>query len=68
MSLGAMFLHQEIFTCSLFMEAIKGKIIGLSLVGSSDIQTTAAATIAETEICKLPWEFSETGKWNVEKD
>lgn len=53
MSLNATLLHQRIFTCSLFIEAIKGKMIGLSLAGSSDIQTTAAATIADTEICKL---------------
>ena len=46
-------IHTQHTTCSLFIEAIKGKIIGLSRAGSSDIQTTAAATKADTVTCRL---------------
>lgn len=46
-------IHTQHPTCSLFIEAIKGKIIGLSRAGSSDIQTTAAATKADTVTCRL---------------
>jgi len=35
------------------IEAIKGKMIGVSRVGNSDIQTTAAATADVTVTCKL---------------
>lgn len=48
-------IHLENNTCSLLIEAIKGKIIGLSRAGSSDIQTTAAATKEVTVTCKLLW-------------
>ena len=43
----------SIATCSLLIEAISGKIIGFSLVGNSDIQTTAAAIREVTVICRL---------------
>jgi hypothetical protein len=40
-------------TCSRLIEAIKGKIMGVSRVGNSDIHTTAAATADVTVTCKL---------------
>lgn len=43
----------ELFTCSLFMAAIKGKMTGFNLLGKPDIQTTAEATKEETVTCKL---------------
>jgi len=43
----------KIFTCSLLMAAIKGKITGFNLLGKHDIQTTAEATKEETVTCKL---------------
>ena len=46
-------IHLENTTCSLLIEAIKGKMIGLSRAGSSDIQTAAAATKEDTVTCKL---------------
>jgi hypothetical protein len=41
------------FTCSLFIAAIKGKMTGFNLLGNPDIQTTAEATKEETVTCKL---------------
>ena len=46
-------IHLQNTTCSLLIEAIKGKMKGLSREGSSDIQTTAAATKEDTVTCKL---------------
>lgn len=40
-------------TCSRLIEAIKGKMMGVSRVGNSDIHTTAAATADVTVTCKL---------------
>lgn len=41
-------------TCSLLIAAIKGKMIGFSRVGSSDVHTTAAAIKDETVTCRFP--------------
>ena len=52
-------LTSRSLTCSLFMEAINGRITGFSLAGNSDIQTTAEAIKAETLTCKLLWKISK---------